>query len=179
MGLTPVGSERRARTRLWPFAHSPPTPPLVRPAAPRAPRKPAMARGRTNGQPGSARKVGVWGDRRESSSMCPAASDGCLDRRAGFELLPAVVPRGGPSAPVKSAREEAVWGLLQRRLFVFAVKQTSAECTGSRASPRKPSELVDREVVLSGSPSKARRGSEPICVDIHRHFLSKNQLTSM
>ena len=39
LGLTPVGSERSARTRLWPFAHSPPRPPLVRPAAPRTPRK--------------------------------------------------------------------------------------------------------------------------------------------
>ena len=118
LGLTPVGSERSARTRPWPFAHSPPTPPLVRPAAPRAPIKPAMARGRTNGQPGSARKVGVWGDRRDSSSMCLAASDGCLDRRAGFELVPAVVPLGGPSTPAKSRREEAVWGLLWRpRVF--------------------------------------------------------------
>ena len=48
--------------------------------------------------------------------MCAQRPDGCLDRRAGFELLPAVVPRGGPSAPVKSAREEAVWGLHERRL---------------------------------------------------------------
>ena len=39
VGLTPVGSERSARTRLQPFAHSPPTPPLVRSAAPRSPRK--------------------------------------------------------------------------------------------------------------------------------------------
>ena len=54
VGLTPLGWRRSARTRPWPFAHSPPTPPLLRPPAPRTPRKPAMARGRTNGQPGSA-----------------------------------------------------------------------------------------------------------------------------
>ena len=44
--------------------------------------------------------------------MCPAASDGCLDRRVAFELLPVVVLVGGPSARAKFRREEAVWGLL-------------------------------------------------------------------
>ena len=62
---------------------------------------------------------------------------------------------------------------------MFAVKQTSAESTGSTALERDPFERVDREVVLSGFEVKSRRGSEPICVDIHRHFLSKNQLTSI
>ena len=41
--------------------------------------------------------------------MCAQRPDGCLDRRAGFELVPGVAPLGWPSAPVKSAREEAVW----------------------------------------------------------------------
>ena len=61
----------------------------------------------------------------------------------------------------------------------FLVKQTSAKSTGSRASPRKPSELVDREVVLSGLAFKARRWSGSICSDLHGPFLSKNQLTSI
>ena len=66
-----------------------------------------------------------------------------------------------------------------RAPFVFLVKQTGAESTGSRALERGASESVDREVVFSWLAPKSRRGSEPICVDIHRHFLSKNQLTSM
>ena len=66
-----------------------------------------------------------------------------------------------------------------RAPFVFLVKQTSAESTGSRALRRKAFEGVDREIVFSWLAPKSRRGSEPICVDIHRHFLSKNQLTSM
>ena len=61
----------------------------------------------------------------------------------------------------------------------FLVKQISADSTGSRALEREASESVDREVVSSWLAPKSRRGSEPICVDIHRHFLSKNQLTSM
>ena len=66
-----------------------------------------------------------------------------------------------------------------RAPFVFAVKQTSAESTGSRALQRDPFERVGREIVFSWLAPKSRRGSGPICVDIHRHFLSKNQLTSI
>ena len=44
-----MGWRRSARTRPWPFAHSPPTPPLLRPPAPLTPRKPAMAREQANG----------------------------------------------------------------------------------------------------------------------------------
>ena len=61
----------------------------------------------------------------------------------------------------------------------FLVKQTSADSTGSSALQRDPFERVDREVVLSGFEVKSRRGSEPICSDLHGPFLSKNQLTSM
>ena len=61
----------------------------------------------------------------------------------------------------------------------FLVKQTSAESTGSRALRRKASESVDREVVFSWLAPKSRRGSRPGLKDIHGHFLSKNQLTSI
>ena len=61
----------------------------------------------------------------------------------------------------------------------FLVKQTSAESTGCRALRRKVFERVDRDIVFSGSASSSRRGSEPICSDLHGPFLSKNQLTSM
>ena len=144
VGLTPVGSERSARTRLWPFAHSPPTPPLVRSAAPRTPRKLAMARGRTNGQPGSARKVGVWGDRRESSSMCLAASDGCLDRRVAFEPLPVVALVGGPSARAKFWREGAAWGLHERRLCLASNRQAPRAPDLGRWRERHPNPLTAR-----------------------------------
>jgi hypothetical protein len=58
---------------------------------------------------------------------------------------------------------------------VFAVKQTSADSTGCRALRRKAFEGVDREVVMSGSPSKSRRGSGPICSFIRFHRASKIQ----
>jgi len=61
----------------------------------------------------------------------------------------------------------------------FLVKQTSAESTGCTALRRKVLRELDREIVFSWLAPKSRRGSEPICVDIHCHFLSKNQLTSM
>ena len=61
----------------------------------------------------------------------------------------------------------------------FLVKQTSAKSTGCRALRRKAFEGVDRELVLSGFALKARRWSGPGLKDIHGHFLSKNQLTSM
>jgi len=63
--------------------------------------------------------------------------------------------------------------------FVFAVKQTSAESTGSGASRRKPSERVGRDVVLSGFASKARRWSGPPIECTQMHVTWKNQLTSM
>ena len=66
-----------------------------------------------------------------------------------------------------------------RAPFVFLVKQTGAESTGSTAFRRKAFEGVGREIVFSGSASSSRRGSEPICSDLHGPFLSKNQLTSM
>ena len=44
---------------------------------------------------------------------------------------------------------------------MFGVKQTSADSTGSSALQRDPFERVDREVVLSGFASKARRWSGP------------------
>ena len=66
-----------------------------------------------------------------------------------------------------------------RAPFVFLVKQTGAESTGCRALRRKASESVDREVVFSWLAPKSRRGSGPICSDLHGPFLSKNQLTSM
>ena len=61
----------------------------------------------------------------------------------------------------------------------FLVKQTSAKSTGCRASPRKPSELVDREVVLSGLALKARRSSGPPIECTQMHVTWQNQLTSI
>ena len=66
-----------------------------------------------------------------------------------------------------------------RAPFVFLVKQTGAESTGCGALRRKPSERVGREIVFSWLAPKSRRGSGPICSDLHGPFLSKNQLTSM
>ena len=66
-----------------------------------------------------------------------------------------------------------------RAPFVFLVKQTGAESTGSRALPRNPLKQLGREVVFSWLAPKSRRGSRPGLKDIHGHFLSKNQLTSM
>ena len=56
---------------------------------------------------------------------------------------------------------------------------TSAESAGSRALRRKAFEGVDREIVFSWLAPKSRRGSGPICSDLHGPFLSKNQLTSI
>ena len=53
------------------------------------------------------------------------------------------------------------------------MKQTSAKSTGCRASPRKPSELVGRELVLSGFVLKARPSSGPGLKDIHGHQPSR------
>ena len=61
----------------------------------------------------------------------------------------------------------------------FLVKQTGAESTGCRALRRKAFEGVDREIVFSWLAPKSRRGSGPICSDLHGPFLSKNQLTSI
>ena len=60
-----------------------------------------------------------------------------------------------------------------RAPFVFLVKQTCAESTGSRALRRKAFEGVDREIVFSGSASSSRRGSEPICSYIRLHRASR------
>ena len=63
--------------------------------------------------------------------------------------------------------------------FVFLVKQTSADSTGSTALRRKPSERVGREVVLSGFLLKARRWSRPPIECTQMHVTWQNQLTSM
>ena len=62
-----------------------------------------------------------------------------------------------------------------RAPFVFLVKQTSAESTGSRALRRKAFEGVDREIVFSWLVPKSRRGSGPICSSIRIHRASKIQ----
>ena len=111
-----MARRRSARTRLWPFAHSPPTPPLVRPAAPLAPGKPAMARGGTNGQPGSAGAPPGVASESRASSMCLAAPDGRWAVVPVAAVLLAVAPLGGPSARAKFRREGAAWGLHERRL---------------------------------------------------------------
>ena len=61
----------------------------------------------------------------------------------------------------------------------FLVKQISADSTGSMALRRNPLKQLDREIVFSWLAPKSRRGSEPICSDLHGPFLSKNQLTSI
>ena len=66
-----------------------------------------------------------------------------------------------------------------RAPFVFLVKQTGAESSGSTALRRKAFEGVGRDIVFSWLAPKSRRGSGPICSDLHGPFLSKNQLTSM
>ena len=66
-----------------------------------------------------------------------------------------------------------------RAPFVFLVKQTGAESTGSRALETEAFEGVGREIVFSWLAPKSRRGSRPGLKDIHGHFLSTNQLTSM
>ena len=60
-----------------------------------------------------------------------------------------------------------------RAPFVFLVKQTGAESTGSWALQRDPLKRVDREIVFSGSASSSRRGSEPICSYIRLHRASR------
>ena len=50
------GWRRRAPTRPWPFCHSPPRPPLVRPRAPPSPGKPDLAREEANGSQGTGQR---------------------------------------------------------------------------------------------------------------------------
>ena len=152
VGLTPVGSERSARTRLWPFAHSPPTPPLIRPAAPRTPRKHAHGgrAGQRQTEPARQERAPRQELRAKAKvgepPMCPpAASDGCLDRRAGFEPVPAVVPHAGPSARAKREREEAVWVLRERRLCF----------SSNRQAPRAPDLRRCRETHSSGLTARS------------------------
>ena len=110
--------------------------------------------------------------------MCPAASGrplGCRPSRCG-------AAGGRPTwGAVRSSETRARGGRVgfARAPFVFLVKQTGAESTGCGALETEAFEGVGREIVFSWLAPKSRRGSGPICVDIHRHFLSKNQLTSM
>mgnify|MGYP001281902371 CR=1 FL=1 len=76
--------------------------------------------------------------------MCAQRPDGCLDRRAGFELAPAVIPLGGPSAPAKSAREEAVWGLLWRPRVFSSNRQAPRAPDVGRRHENPPSWLTAR-----------------------------------